>query len=325
MNKDSIYNRIVKKLTDEISEEDEQLLEQELADDFSVNRGYKQLFTFWKYYFPKKQKHSIVEKTEAKLGFKPERTTVKRNYTWLKVAAGILLLISVGYTSYDILKPKEQIELNEYSCGPNQVRVIKLSDGSKVWLNANSLLMANEPFNGKTRTVKLFGEAYFEVFKKPEQPFVVESHELKTQVIGTHFNVVAYPTDDVHEVELYEGKVQISSDKFHTDKYILNPGDKAYFSHHTGKIIVKHTDLGTPAQWRDGVLRFYDEDLFSIARKLERKYRTKIFIADSIVGKYRYTAEFEEETLSRILEVLSQAKTFDYDVSNNGVLIQHKN
>lgn len=178
---------------------------------------------------------------------------------------------------------------------------------------------------GDNREVTLFGEAYFEVAHNEEQPFIVETVNLKTKVLGTHFNVVAFPTDEVHEISLYEGKVQINCESNLDKNYILNPGDRAYFTLKTGEIEVVRTDLGKEAQWRDGILRFYDEDLFSITKKLERKFQSRIFIADSVVGNLKYSAEFEEESLDKIMKILSEAQAFNYEFTNNGVLIKSTN
>ncbi|MDX1286311.1 MAG: DUF4974 domain-containing protein, partial [Draconibacterium sp.] len=146
----------------------------------------------------------------------------------------------------------------------------------------------------------------------------------KTQVLGTHFNVVAYPTDEVHEIALHEGKIKLNPEN-NKEGTILNPGERAYYTVKTGKLNVIKTDLGSPAKWRDGILRFYDEDLFSITKKLERQFQTKIFIGDSLVGNLKFTIEVEEESLERILVLLNEAQEFNYRVTNNGIIIESKN
>lgn len=323
--KDKSYELILKNLTDEISKEEQLLLENELSDDRSLRKGFMGLFSFWKNFFPKPKHHNIIAKTEKKLGFTYRLGSATKNWTGLKVAASILLIISLSFSALQLFKPKQRVTLNEYGCTAGEVKEFMLSDGTKVWLNSSSLLIASEPFVGNTREVTLFGEAYFEVAYNEEQPFEIQTRNLKTKVLGTHFNVVAYPTDEVHEIALYEGKVQVHSDIKINEDYILNPGDRAYFTLETGKIEVIHTDLGKEAQWRDGILRFYDEDLFSITKKLERKFHSRIFIADSIAGKLKFSAEFEEESLEKIMQILSEAHSFKYEFTNNGVFIQSKN
>lgn len=325
MTKDNkTYELILKKLTEDISKDEQRILEDEVNKDKRLRKSFMGLLTFWKNFYPKHKSHNIIEKTEKKLGFTYHLGTETNKWAWLKVAASILFIASLSFSAFHLFKPKQHITLNEYGCCADQNKAYVLSDGTKVWLNSSSLLIASEPFVGDNREVTLFGEAYFEVAHNEEQPFIVETVNLKTKVLGTHFNVVAYPTDEIHEISLYEGKVAINSELNSNENYILKPGDRAYFSLKSGKIDVVHTDLGKEAQWRDGILRFYDEDLFSITKKLERNFKSRIFIADSIVGDLRFTAEFEEESLEKIIKILSEAKDFDYKFTNNGVFIQEK-
>ncbi len=321
--KDNTYELIVKKLTDTISEEEEQILINELGKDKTTAKSYSKLNVFWKKYFPKTKNHSIIPQTEKKLGFTYQNNAKPGKWKWIGIAASILLIISMAFSLNYIIQKEQATTLNEYSCRAKEIKIITLSDGTKVWLNSSSLLIASEPFIGDKREVTLFGEAYFEVAHNAEKPFIVETPNLKTKVLGTHFNVVAYPTDEIHEISLYEGKVQLHPNTSNNSA-MLNPGDRAYYNMHTGRLELVHTDLGKPAQWRDGILRFYDEDLFSISKKLERHFQTRIFIADSVTGNLKYSGEFEEESLERILELLSGAKYFDFRIGNNGIIIESK-
>ena len=321
--KDNINELIVKKLTDTINEEDNDLLNSKLDKHKSTARSYSVIETFWRSYFPKSKKHSIIQQTEKKLGFTYQESTRTSKWKWVGIAATLLLIISMAFSIHYLIEKSKAPTLNQYSCSAEEIKEITLSDGTKVWLNSSSLLIASEPFIGIKREVTLFGEAYFEVAPNPEKPFIIETSNLKTKVLGTHFNVVAYPTDDIHEISLYEGKVQLNPNT-NNNTAILNPGDRAYYNVNTGKMKLLHTDLGKPAQWRDGILRFYDEDLFRISKKLERHFETRIFITDSVTGNMKYSGEFEEESLERILELLSVAKTFEYKINNNGIIIESK-
>lgn len=322
--KDKTYELILRSLTSEISEEEKGLLEKEISKDASLKANFLGLLSFWRNFFPKHKQHNIIELTEKKLGFTYRIGSGTKYWKWQKVAVSIILIVSLGFSAYHIFKPKQQIELNKYGSSAGEVKEITLSDGTKVWLNSSSLLIASEPFIGNSREVSLFGEAYFEVSHNPEQPFIVQTRGLKTKVLGTHFSVVAYPTDEIHEIALYNGKVQVAPE-INPANFNLKPGDRAYFTVKSGDLKVISTDLGKEAQWRDGILRFYNEDLFSISKKLERKFQSRIFIADSLCGNLRFSAEFEEESLEKIMKILSEAQTFKYEFTNNGVLIKSKN
>lgn len=319
--RDNTYELIVKKLTEDIKDEEEQILISELGKNKSIERSYSKINIFWKKYFPKTKNHSIIQQTEKKLGFTYQDNSKTSKWKWIGIAASILLIVSLAFSVTTIIEKRQATTLNEYSCRAKEIKTVTLSDGTKVWLNSSSLLIASEPFIGGKREVTLFGEAYFEVAPNAEKPFIVETMNLKTKVLGTHFNVVAFPTDDIHEISLYEGKVQLNSNN-NNNTAILSPGDRAYYDTNTGKMKLVHTDLGKPAQWRDGILRFYNEDLFSISKKLERHFQTRIFVADSVTGSFKYSGEFEEESLERILELLSAAKDFQFKINNNGIIIE---
>jgi len=316
------YELIAKELSSDSSHEERVKLKEDLAGNPGLKRKFSIIKEFWTKFFPRKQHHNIISKTEKKLDFTYGPGSKTKMNSLLKIAAIILFALSLGFSTYQYFKPKQKLVLNEYGCRSGEVKEINLSDGTKVWLNSKSFLIASEPFIGDTREVKLFGEAYFEVAYNEKQPFVVRTPQLRTKVLGTHFNVVAYPTDEIHEIALYEGGVQLNAEINNKSGVQLKPGDRAYFTSKTGNIRVENTDLGEPAKWRDGILRFYNEDLFTITKKLERKYHTRILITDSIAGDLKFSAEFDVESLEDILKLLKEAHNFKYIKTENGIIIQ---
>lgn len=320
--KEKIYDLIIKELNSSISKEEKIHLNKEIANSSEFEEIFPSIQEYWTNFYPKNKPHSIIERTEEKLGF-TYRQNQKTNFRLLlKIAAIVIFIISFSFSTYQFLRSKQKLVLNEYSCAAGEIKKITLSDGTTVWLNSKSFLIASEPFIGDSREVKLFGEAYFEVTHNEEQPFIVTTPQLKTRVLGTHFNIVAYPTDEIHEISLHEGKIQLQTKNNKNTKVILKPGERAYFTTETGKIKVINTDLGKPAKWRDGILRFYDEDLLSITKKLERKFHTRIFITDTKVGELRFSAEFDIEPLEKILKLLNKAHKFNYEKTENGIIIQ---
>ncbi len=316
-----IYELITKELTSEISDTEQVVLDNEMLDNPNASRKFSAIKVFWNNYFPKSKPNNIIEKTEKKLGFKYGFILKTRKSFLLKIAALIIFVLSFSFSTYQLLKPKQKLTLNEYSCAQGEIKAIVLSDGTKVWLNSSSILIASEPFTDETREVMLFGEAYFEVAHNAEQPFIVKSPGLETKVLGTIFNITAYPEDEKHEISLYEGKVELKIKYNHSVKKILIPGQRAYFNTDNNELKIINTDLGKPAQWRDGILRFYDEDMNSIAKKLERKFQTKILISDKKVGNLNFTANFDIEPLEKILDLLKEAQNFNYQKTENGIIL----
>ena len=320
--KDKLYELIVRELSSEISENEKEILEKEISNNPDSERKFIFIKEFWTKFFPKSTSNKIIEKTENKLDFTYQIKSRINSRFIFRIAASILIILSFSYSGYHFFKPEQTLVLNDYSSGPEQVKELTLSDGTKVWLNSMSFLFAAEPFNGDFREVKLVGEAYFEVAHNPEQPFVVQTPQLKTKVLGTHFNIVAYPTDKYQEISLYEGEVNLQAEDGKNTSVSLKPGERAFYSSVTGELNIIKTDLGKPASWRENILHFYDEDFYTITKKLERKFQTRIYISDIEVGKLRFTAEFDVEPLEIIMELLNAAHTFKFEITDDGIIIQ---
>jgi ferric-dicitrate binding protein FerR (iron transport regulator) len=318
---DQPYELITKELTSEISEEEKKLLDSKLAASIELRRKKEILHNFWINYFPKPLPNQIISKTEKKLGFSNTKFGVGIS-TVYNIAATVLLVISLTYIGYQHFKPLNNVVLNEYVTLPGEVKEFILSDGTKVWLNSKTVLIASEPFIDKNREVLLLGEGYFEVAPDAEKPFIIKTSSLKTTVLGTHLNVSGYPGDNLTEVSLYEGKVELSDKNSPDSKVVMKPGQKVSFSNNEKNFYIKSHELEKPAEWREGILRFYDEDLNSIIQKLERKFMTRIFIADEQAGKLRFTASFETEPLDKILNLLSEAHEFKTEKTTKGIIIK---
>jgi transmembrane sensor len=315
------YELIAKELTSEISEEEKKLLDFEISESIEIRQKKTILQYFWNHYFPKPLPNQIIKKTEKKLGFSNSKSSIGFG-TIYKIAATILLVISLGYIGYHYPKPKNNVILNEYVTLPGEVKEFVLSDGTKVWLNSKTVLIASEPFIEDYREILLIGEGYFEVAHNAEKPFIIKTSSLKTTVLGTHLNISAYPGDNQTEVSLFEGKVEVSDKNVPENKMAMNPGQKVSFSNDEKNFYIKLNELEKPAEWREGILRFYDEDLNSIAHKLERKFSTQIFIADEQVGELRFTASFDTEPLDKILNLLKEAHEFKIEKTTNGIILK---
>ncbi len=321
----NIYDLIIKDLLCDISEEEKLNLESKLADDLELRQKKNILYTFWLNLFPKKSNHQIIQKTEKKLGFDNKSKTQFSLSFLYKIAATVLLVLSLGFIAYQQFKPHAETSLNQYVTEQGKIRNIVLCDGTKVWLNSHSVLIASEPFIDDIREVLLIGEGYFEVTSDKSKPFIIKTPFMKTKVLGTHFNISAYPGDDNLVVSLYEGKVELSDANSPCNNLVMSPGEKTSFSINEKNFITKQNNLEKPAEWRDGVIRFYDENFNSIAKKLERKFMTRIFIVDEKVGKLNFTGSFDTEPLDKILQLLSEAHEFKILKTSNGIIIKSLN
>lgn len=320
--KNKLFELLVKELNSDLTEDEKNLMRKSLQSDNSFSKQYHTLKEFWNRVNPREASHRIIEKTEKKLEFTYQGNPKKSNIFIYKIAVSVLLLISLGLSGLLFRTQQNPGTLHEYHCNSDEVKQIELSDGTKVWLNGGSYLFTMEPFSGETRTAKLIGEAYFEVAHNAQIPFIVETPSFKTKVLGTAFTVNSWPNSKVQKVELYEGKVKLEPEHGNANSAFLEPGQRAHFYSENGKIIISQTSTDNRAAWRNGIVSFYNEELFNIALELERKFDTRILVSDNEVGKLRFTAEFTDEPLDKILHLLSEAKAFSYDISKRGILIR---
>ncbi len=178
---------------------------------------------------------------------------------------------------------------------------ITLSDGTEVWLNALSKLKYPERFADDKRVVELEGEAYFEVSRAAHEntPFLVKTNSQTIEVLGTHFNVNAYPDEHTTNTTLLEGEVRISTSQAST---LLKPGQQSQVGTHG--IAVADVDVGTAVDWKNGDFVFINEDIKSIMRKIVRWYGVEVVYEDEFSND-RYSAQISRnKNLSEVLRIL---------------------
>ena len=202
-----------------------------------------------------------------------------------------------------------------------------LSDGTKVHLNAGTFLKYPVRFvKGKTREVFMEGEAFFDVHKNKEQPFIVNADDLGVKVLGTRFVVSSYPEDAYVNTVLLEGSVGLykSSQKKDREEYtVLEPGFMGAWSKEQGDISVKEVDTGIYTAWTKGRMVFSHMKFKDIIKKLARCYNVSITNSNTQLGEETFTATFDVkiETMEDILESFKRNYGFDYDMENNQIKI----
>ena len=144
-----------------------------------------------------------------------------------------------------------------------------LADGTRVWLNSASSLRYPSAFAGDTRTVELSGEAYFEVAKNIDHPFIVNSKDISVKVLGTHFDIMAYADEDALNTTLIEGAVLVSQG---SQSRILAPGQQALVAGNNSIISVQAADTDKAIAWTTGFFKFNHTDLHTIMREIARWY-----------------------------------------------------
>lgn len=194
---------------------------------------------------------------------------------------------------------------------------MQLSDGTKVWIGARSRLKYPVAFNGKTREVYLEGEAFFEVAKNPDKPFIVKTKDFSVRALGTSFNVMNYADDDFSHATLKTGKVEVTADK---QKMLLEPGEQAFYKDHHAS--VKKVDVDVYTAWMGNVFKFDKENIDVILRKIARWYDVHIFYMNESVKNYHFKGTLPKYTnLSDVLGLLEQTTDIKFQIKGNTVVV----
>ena len=194
---------------------------------------------------------------------------------------------------------------------------LTLSDGTRVWMNADSRLEFPEQFSGSRRTVRLYGEAYFEVAKDRRHPFVVETDFLTTTVLGTSFNVRAYSQGDA-SVALVEGRVSVKSGR---ESLQLQPGQQVVMAN--GKLTAEHVNTYGYTQRKDGFFYFTDETMREIMVELGRWYnKTVVFEDASDMDLRLHFVADRTQSLPEIINSLCEMDGVDIELGSNEIVVK---
>lgn len=231
----------------------------------------------------------------------------------LRIAASILLVSSLASLLYLkraeialLLNPEKMVERKTEK---GQTMIVKLEDGSKVWLNSDSKLIYPEHFNGKSRNIKLVGEAYFEVVHLAKQPFTIESERVKTVVLGTSFNIRAYPGNKKVEVTVLTGKVAVytpNGKKETFSKVYVTPDQKVTYAGEDIRLRPYPVKAEESIDWKEGKMLFNATPLAEVIEEIERKYNVKLNCSDKIREcPITTTADLKNEGLNKTLRIIA--------------------
>lgn len=229
----------------------------------------------------------------------------------LKIASIILLTLVSTIALQNYIKSRQPIAMQSISVPAGQYIRLSLPDGTAVWLNARSTLRYPVSFNSSERRIELDGEAYFEVVKDEDHPFIVETDIHNVEVLGTKFNVESYSEKNNFITTLMEGKVQVYNQETPETKTLLNPDTKVVYEN--GKLNVYNVDDYTTYRWREGLICFKNASFASIMESFEKYYGVKVRIKNNNVNKHNYTGKFRQaDGVDYALRVLQRDISFEY-------------
>ena len=289
--------------------------------------------------------------TEGMVDDNNKRRRQRLRWVWMGASAAACLVLF-----FLLLKDngKEQVSRpvmagNTVSTKAGSKSKIELPDGTQVWLNADSKLVYNGDFSGKTREVSLSGEAYFDVVKDKSRPFIIHTIAVQVKVLGTAFNVRSYPSDKTTETSLIRGSVEVTLNSHPDKKVILKPNEKVVIDNANATAAAvtadnpKITSTGNAAaeqemlvtnvhfdkkdqevyetMWVKNKLAFDETGFDDMIAALERWYNVTIIVKNKALSTGTYTVTFENKTLDEVLEGLQFSAHFQYQVKEGIVTI----
>jgi transmembrane sensor len=245
---------------------------------------------------------------------------------WAKIAASLLLVISSSIYVYRVASTafKAEVAFKKIQTPKGQRRRVDLPDGSVAYLNAGSTLTYPETFSDTLRSVALTGEAFFEVIKNPVKPFVVQTKDLQTKVLGTSFNVRSFDAEGATAVSLVTGKVQVAREYagHNRQEHILAPGERLVFNQ-TNQTFEKATfEPEDITGWKDGILVFTDTDFAATVERLEQWYGVEITVQHPPSKDWHVNGHFENEPLSEVLASIQFVYNIEYTINGNNVTLK---
>ncbi len=256
-----------------------------------------------------------LEKVNRKI---EERSSVKLFTVFQKVAAILILPLLIATLYFATHTPTTQLAATEWHTlkTPAGLRSeFILPDGTTVYLNSRTTLTYPVAFNGSTRDVKLMGEAYFEVTENKKQPFIVNTGKVNIEVTGTEFKASNYPDENLTEIVLVSGEINLFQGEYSKQKknlYTMAPGGKATLD--GNKLYFDKVEVDKYISWKDGVLMFRDDSMKDVVRRLNRWFNVDIQLTGNTMQDYVYTATFQDESLIQILDLLKMSAPIDYKI-----------
>jgi ferric-dicitrate binding protein FerR (iron transport regulator) len=331
------------------------------ADHYDLLRKYRKIQYLLRSY-GQRNKYDSSEAWE-KLTLMLKKDASRRTLRLLKqigrYAAMILLAFGSGMAAMYYVSlaqdretaPEETADFfTEYTVPYGSKSMITLPDSSSIWLNAGSKLRYSSAFNRTNREVFVEGEAYFKVARNEAKPFFVKTSAVTLKVLGTSFNIKAYPEENNVETTVETGTVQVlrNVEGKLMDKLVLTAGQKVMVikSARTDSratqpiplpeplkavmpeavaektIVTKNVTAELYTSWKDNRWIIEKEPLDKLAVKLERRYNIHITFADEQLKYFSFSGTLQDETLEQVLEVIKLSAPVDYIVKQNKVKLQ---
>jgi transmembrane sensor len=240
----------------------------------------------------------------------------------------VAAILAVSFVFGWFLAPFSQVKVEQHlaevaetyiqkTTGQGQKLQLTFADGTKVWLNSSSEVTFPEKFGNENRQISLRGEAYFEVERDSLRPFIVQTYDLMTTVLGTSFNVNTKESGRT-KISLVSGKVNVSS---RSGQVSLAPGEMLNYDNISASFNVSGFEASQVLGWKDGVLRFQRASLREVKEGLEDWYGVEINLKNARGIHWQFSGEYPQQMLEEVLESMSYIKDFDYQIKDKTVTL----
>lgn len=288
---------------------------------------------------------SSIEHKDADtgLGAEPKKSLLTRRIIRMSsiAAAAIIAIVLLYKVNFRKDKPAS-VAANIVATKPGSKSKISLPDGSQVWLNADSKITYYEDYGISVRAVELTGEAYFDVVKDKNRPFIIHTKSIEVKVLGTAFNVRSYPNEKTSVTSLIRGSVEITVNDNPGKKIILRPNEKLVVQNDQRRAADTQQDASVKdgpllllsqlhfvngdsssveTYWTKNKLAFEGETLENVAKKIERWYDVKVIITSDSLKSEIYTGIFEDDSLPEVMRALQLTGNFRYTIKKKEVVI----
>lgn len=246
---------------------------------------------------------------------------------WWRIAASILLMAAcLGALFFwqenknaGLSEHQHRLK-NDVSTSFDEHRLIVLSDGSRIWLKSNSKITQAPAFNITTREVMLDGEAFFDICHDPVRPFIINTGKVKTTVLGTAFNIRAFPGENAVTVTVTRGKVRVEGENKKGGTITAN--QQITLNLRSEKVEEKIVDAAAVSRWIKGDLILHNITFGEVEEILEERYSVEIRFANALLKKCRFTSTFfQQASVDEVLTAICLVNGAKYEIHDKLVMI----
>lgn len=318
MNEHQITELITRVLAKEATAEEQNTLHNWIQSKHENKLKYEEFERIW--HLAEKD-DTAYDANKAWLKLESKIKTPKKSIEigWiLRIAAGLLIFFGIGIMAAKYIY-STKYEIAETAS--NERKQVVLPDGSVVWLKSNSSIRFKKEEENQ-RNVDLIGEAYFEVVKNPNKPFIIHTENSITRVLGTSFNLIAYKDAKSVKLSVATGRVSFTSTKSKQEQIVV--ANESALIDEQGNNIKLNQFNKNETLWKDRKIVFDDQALKDVFSSVEHYFEVKISISDPNINNCHFTGEFNNPSIKDVMDVICKTMQFNYEQKQGNIIVKGK-